>query len=221
MRCQQQSDQLQNSDVRLRRVTHIWHAILLNIYCTVAQHRTVITQALCRVTLVSRWFTQISPWKLHMPFLIANQWVKASRHLTTRCIMYISIIPYWFYPHDHSYHRQILPSHPFKFRLLSEKPNSRNSENFWNMVSGVTEKRIVLISVGLPNQPTEQPSTQSLQPPQFYARCQSCHNPPNLSRLGTGTEFFCWFWPSDFWMPSGLVRVEQMVQINKELFYVN
>jgi len=37
---------------------------------------------------------------------------------------------------------------------------------------------------------TNQEST-SINPPHFYAGCPSCHNPPNLSWLGTGTEI-CW-----------------------------
>jgi len=39
--------------------------------------------------------------------------------------------------------------------------------------------------------------------PHFYAECPSCHNPPNFSWLGTGTEL-CWLaYPVD-WLLSGL-----------------
>ena len=57
------------------------------------------------------------------------------------------------------------------------------------------------ISVGLPSQPRKQLSTQSPQPLSFLPDAlPSCCNPPNLSGLWTSAGF-CWFWPSDFWIP--------------------
>ena len=54
--------------------------------------------------------------------------------------------------------------------------------------------------------------------PQFYAGYPSCSNPPNLSRLGTGTEF-CWFLPSEFLYPLWLGSVEnRQLSINGRSF---
>jgi len=62
---------------------------------------------------------------------------------------------------------------------------------FWIlMVQGkITEVDTPTVQLGAtPSELISEPPPSS---PHFYARCRSCHNPPNLSWLGTGTGI-CW-----------------------------
>jgi len=54
-------------------------------------------------------------------------------------------------------------------------------------VGKITEASAPTIQLdAIPSGPLMPPPPSS---PQFYARCPSCYNPPNLSWLGTGTKY--------------------------------
>jgi len=71
------------------------------------------------------------------------------------------------------------------------KKSSYNLQEIFSWTFMVQEKIIEAdtLTIWLGATPSGLNSNPPPSPPHFYARCPSCHNPPTLSWLGTGTKY--------------------------------